>query len=237
MSHLQYFNLSIPAPQRLTMMRADFATHAAKYPNCPENYKPRTWRDVRAWGFHNWQSAFGCLSQGEGEWYSHNGPEFREERDSGEVVNLRHSGWFTDSEGRNTAVGLVIRLNHGRFISGYRWTDNGERVYYPEIFTDEREAARMGDEHARVFAEHAREDSERFDAMALAEIKCEDSESELRDAWGEYRAAQFAFVRSPSRFFETARKARERVRECIEGVRESREEYETARASYETGGR
>jgi hypothetical protein len=48
MSSARYFNLSIPAARRLAMMREDFATHAARFPLCPENLKPASWRDVRA---------------------------------------------------------------------------------------------------------------------------------------------------------------------------------------------
>ena len=173
MSNSQYFNLSIPAPRRLAMMRADFAKHSTRYPHCPEHAKPTTWRSVRGWTHKNWQSAFATLSRGLNDgkpvWYSHGGPEFRNERDADDVIDLNHTGWFTDTDCSDKAVGIVARLTHGRFLAGYRWTSNDERVYFPEVFTDENDAARRADSHAEWFAEQAREDSERFDAMQDAD--------------------------------------------------------------------
>jgi hypothetical protein len=93
-------------------------------------------------------------------WYSHQGEQFRNERDANDVLLLSHTGWFTDRYQDETAVGIIASLPHGRFIAGYRWSSNDERVYFGEIFIDETEAAQMADEHARIFAESCRDGEE-----------------------------------------------------------------------------
>lgn len=226
MSRTAYFNLSIPAPRRLAMMRADFAAHATKYPHCPGHAKPASWRNVRRWGLHNWQSAFCTFSAGAGQWYSHTGPEFRNERDA-------RGAYSTDDDGES-AVGIIANLSHGRFIAGYRWTSNDERVYFPDVFDDESDAAHMAGEHARVFAESAYEDSQRFRAMADAESLVESKESDLCDAWQEYRAAWCGYL-ADARHARAAIKARERVSELISDLRAFRRELADATATYNRG--
>jgi hypothetical protein len=221
MSDVRYFNLSIPAPKRLALMREAFKTHGARYPHCPDRAKPRHVFDVRNWGFHNWESAFCNLSQGRQAdnspvWYCHTGPCFRGESDAQNGTG----GYYTDTHCDETAIGIVARLPHGRFLAGYRWTSNDERVYFPEVFTDEDEAARMADEHARVFAESAREDSERFDAMQDAEIEVSDAEEELRDALALRRAG---------------RRTTDDVSRLIGKIRALRETLGDATAAYERG--
>lgn len=228
MSRTAYFNLSIPAPRRLAMMRADFAAHATKYPHCPEHAKPASWRDVRNWGLHNWQAAFCTFSAGAGQWYSQNGETFRNERDA------TSTGWYTDDECCETAIGIIANLPHGRFIAGYRWTSNDERVYFPDVFDDETDAARMAGEHARVFAESAYEDNRRFRAMADAESLVESKESDLCDAWQEYRAAWCGYL-ADARHAGAAIKAREWVRELVSDLRAFRRELTDATNAYNRG--
>lgn len=213
MAQIAYFNLSIPAPRRLAMMRADFAKHAKKYPHCPEHAKPAAWRDVRSWGLHNWQSAFATLSAGSQDgsqvWYSHAGPEFRNEVDAYEVTDMRDHGYYTDTDCHDTAIGIVASLTHGRFIAGYRWTSNDERVYFPQIFDDRDAAARMADAHARRFAESARDDSERYEAMTLAELDVETQTEELQKAIALRHRAKFGGFERVRRYIEKLRAARE----------------------------
>lgn len=211
MARAEYFNLSIPAPRRLALMRADAKT--------------ATWRDVRRWGLHNWQSAFAALSaglqNGEPVWYSHAGEEFRDERDAHEVCRSLDRGYYTDGGCHDTAIGIVASLTHGRFIAGYRWTLNDERIYFPQIFDDRGDAARMADEHARVFAESARDDSERFNAMTLAELDVETQTEELQKAIALRHRAKFGGF--------------ERVRTYVEKLREARETLADATRAYERG--
>lgn len=224
MSRAEYFNLAIRAPARLAMMRADYTAHSTKYPHCPQSAKPANWRAVRSWGFHNWEGAFGTLDAGmQGKtpiWYTHAGPEFRDERRADEIIRSLPRGWYTDCEGSATAIGIVARLSHGRFIAGYLWTSNDERVYYPDVFIDEKDAAHAADSHAEVFADNARDDSERFNAMRDAENDLETAVSDLADS----RALR-----------RMGRRNTADVSRAIAGVRKARESLTGATQAYERG--
>lgn len=149
-----YPPLNIGAARRLALFRAE----ALK----PTWARPMTWRDVR---FATLKSSTG-FDQGFNDkkpvWYSHDKADyFRAERYADEVYSgIDHKGWWTDADehgGNETARGIVASLPHGRFIAGYELSMNDERVYFPEVFTDERDAARMADEHARVIGEQESE--------------------------------------------------------------------------------
>lgn len=222
----EYFNLATPAPKRLAMMRAEVAAHTNKYPHCPEHAKPKTWRDVRGTTHKSIDAHICALSQGfnngEPVWYCHTGAQFRDEKFADECTNgIKHKGWFTDMHGDEKARGIVGRLPHGRFIAGYCWSANGERVYFSEIFDYETEAAQMADEHARVFAEAAQEDNARFEAMQDAEFECEEKLLEVQKAF---------VLRHDWRFGGF-----ERVTHAIEELRTAREELRVATTEYERG--
>lgn len=208
MANLQFWNLSIPAPYRLAMMRA----------------KGRDWKQSRAYSHGTYAAAHALLSSGrnngEGIWYTHGGPEFRDERDACGVLPRLPRGWYTDSHQSDTAVGIVARLPHGRFIAGYRWTSNDERVYFPRVYDDESDAAHAADSHAEQFAESAREDSYRFDAMQDAENEVNDAMEALRDIWVLRRGL---------------RRGSDAVREAIEALRQARETLARATQAYERG--
>lgn len=218
MSDLRYFDLSTPARYRLAMMRRDFESHAKRYPNCPEHAKPASWRAVRAYTLGNYRAAFcaglnpGFNGEGFGRsqvWYSHSGPNFREEtaiHERRDVWNARHTGYYTDAGGSETAWGIVARLPHGRFIAGYEWGETGERVYFPQVYTEESEACRAADSHAERFADDCREDSHKSRECAELEREREDKAIDL--------GALFA-LRNHHRFPN----ARDDVRELIETIR------------------
>ena len=225
---MRYFDLTKPAPARLAMLRAAFAEHAKKYPHCPEHAKPKSWRDIRGTNYKS-VSAYCCeLSQGFNGtgryktpiWYSHIGAQFRGERYSDEVpgADARHTGWFTDVDGGEKARGIVGNLTHNRYIAGYHWSDNGERVYFPEVYDDEAEASRAADEHARVFAEQTMEDSERFNTMQDAEIEAEEKE----------HAFKLAFMAR-----HVSAEHTELAREALEELRSARDILASATAAYE----
>lgn len=226
---MRYFDLTKPAPVRLAMLRAAFAGHAKKYPHCPEHAKPKSWRDIRGTNHKNVSAYCGALSQGFNGtdkyktpiWYSHTGEQFRNERFADDILShLRHSGWFTDTDGSEKARGIVGNLTHNRYIAGYHWSSNGERVYFPEVYDDETEAARAADSHAESFAESAREDSERFDAMQDAESEAEEKEREFKLAFmARHVSADHA----------------ELAREALEELRSAREVLASATADYERG--
>ena len=99
-------------------------------------------------------------------WYSHAGPQFRNECDAHEVQDMRmdHTGWFCDEDCDNMAIGIVGQLSHGRYVAGYRCTMNDERVYFGTVYTDAKEAATAGDEAARIYAEREQEYNARYNA-------------------------------------------------------------------------
>ncbi len=222
MARADYFNLSIPAPRRLAMMRGDFAAHAATYPRCPDILKPTDWRKQRAYTHNSWAAAFCTLDQGKQDgrpiWYCHTGPQFRNERDAHEIVARLLRGWYTNTDCNDTAIGIVGSLTHGRYIAGYRWTSNNERIYWPEVFTDENDAARMADEHARVFSENARDDSERFDAMQKAELDADDAEKTFRK--------EYALRHHSAGSIDEARTALQALRDARETLRDATKAYE-----------
>lgn len=158
-------------PARMAILRlisADSANNRNPYTRLQSG----DWRGARKWTMKNYAAAY-CSGINQGfdgagharsaVWYSHHGEQFRNERDAGDVIRLRHTGWYTDNYQDDTAVGIIASLPHGRFIAGYRWTGNDERVYFDDVFTNEDDAARMADEHARVFAENCRDSEEEIE--------------------------------------------------------------------------
>lgn len=224
MSDKRFFDLTIPAPRRLALMRQAFAQHGAKYPHCPEHAKPATWRDVRRYTLGSWRAAF-CdgLSQGLDDkapiWYSHGGEQFRDERNATDILESRHTGYYTNTDASETARGIVARLPHGRFIAGHFWSDNGERVYFPDVFDDKRDAAHFADGRAEWFAEQSREDSARYNEARDLETKIEDGLIRLRECIALRHSACMEYVR-------------DEIRELCETIRETRETLRTDYANY-----
>jgi hypothetical protein len=174
MASLNYFNLRIPAPRRLEMMRKDFAEHGAKYPHCPEHAKPHSWRDVRRTTFKGFAGYFGLADQGfntdsrgkrEPIIYAHHPESFavRRIRDAHEIIDSGHTGWYCDDDCYALCIGIVASLPHGRFLAGYRLSESGEHVLYlADIFDDEDSAARCADSLAEHYAEREREYNEKW---------------------------------------------------------------------------
>lgn len=168
-----YLNLNIPAKRRLAILKnsADKLNDGHNLRKSQGDTRPYTWRDVRYSGFHNARVARCELSPGFNDngkaviWYCHTGPYFPRERFADECNGgPDHCGWYADSEGYNVIRGVVVALPHGRYLAGYYQSDNGERVYCPDIFDDERAAARFADIKAKNLAESEREYSERYNA-------------------------------------------------------------------------
>ncbi len=208
-------------PARMAILRM-IAADSANNRNPSARLQPNAWRAARRYTLGNYTEAYCAgINQGENEWHSHMGEQFRNERD---VDNCDggpdHRGWFTDNEVYDKAVGIVASLTHGRFIAGYRWTSNDARVYFNGVFTDESEAAYMANEHARVFAESAREDSARCEAMRAAEDTAEEKRNAARLA---------IMARNISAEHRTmAREAIEELRTALEVLSEATAAYENA---------
>ena len=191
-STAQFFDLSVGAPVRLMMMQTAFEHHAEEYPHCPEAAKPKSWRDVRGTNYQSLRAYTGALDQGlqDGEpvWYTYTGPAFRNEQAVHDMDGgPSHRGWYTEhdgttyKDGSGLCHGIVGLLPHGRFIAGYYWGDNGERVYFPEVYDDVGDAISAADEHARVYAESCQEDSQKQEYIREAEERVEGLEDSLKD--------------------------------------------------------
>jgi hypothetical protein len=228
MSNLKYFDLSTRAPARMAMMRRDFENHPKKYPHCPESYKPKTWRDIRAYTFSSYMAAF-CHGLNPGfdgidahktpVYYCHTGPQFRGERYADDVLSNNARGYHTETDARDVKRGIVARLTHGRFIAGYEWSANNERVYYLDVFADEREAARMGDEHARVSAELDFEYSEKMDAARNIQSDIEECENRLNECLALRNNPKFCNLRNTAgRLIADIREKRETLKTEYNGV-------------------
>ena len=208
---LAYFDISTPAPVRLAAMRAVAGPS-------------RTWRDARHWTLANYQAAH-CTMHGTagGEHYTHTGPYFPGREKWADDVAPRaiaHRGWFTDGEQQDTARGFVVQLPHGRYMAGFYWSSNGERVYLPGAYDCERTAAYAADSAAERFAEAQSADSERFDAMTKAESHAESVTDDVRHAWE---------VRHASDYW------REHCRNCIAELRAARANLQRATDAYNRG--
>ena len=206
-------------PARMAILRM-IAADSASNRNPATRLQPGAWRAARSYTLCNYAAAYCAgINQSADHWYSHAGEQFRNERDADNCDGGRyHRGWFTDNEVYDKAVGIVASLPHGRFIAGYRWTSNDERVYFDGVFSNENEAARMADEHARVFAASAREDSARYEAMREAEDNAE----------AKCKAARLAVM---SR--NVSKEHRRLARQSIEELRAALEFLNEAAAAYE----
>ena len=202
-----YLNLKAGAPARLAALRAAMIAHNAN----PHYRHADSWRTMR---YGNLASPRG-LSQGtnggKAIWYTHDGPAFGREADAGDILRMRHTGHYTDTGCDNIAVGIVAYIGKSRWLAGYRWTCNGERVYFPDIHDNAKDAARMADEHARVFADREREYCERGDAARALQ----DHIDETRE-----RARELSALRNDPRFPA----AREELRETLDALRDALDE-------------
>jgi hypothetical protein len=223
-----YLDLRIGARMRLAHLRGiatQVNTRAAPS-------KQQTWRDARRYGFGNWRAAYCALSQGfngDGKnkiaiWYSHVGPEFRAERYAYECREASRSvrnnrGYFTREDYSALMRGIVGNLSHGRYISGYEDSDNGERVYFPSVHASEGEAADMADEHARIAGESAMEWDIRFNAAQALEGEIEEAQSRLCECFALRHKPKFAHLRAELLdLVQTIRDKREELARDFAGV-------------------
>lgn len=183
---MAYLNLNIPATARLAILKnaADKLNKGHNIRKAQNDATPYTWRDVRYSGFHNARARQCHLSPGLNGgariWYCHTGQYFGRQKWSDEVLDLRHTGWFENDHG-DTIRGLVVALPGGRFLAGYHCTGNGEYVYFSEVYNNERDAARAGDDHAESFAEDCREYNDRYDQATALAAKIDDYRHRLRE--------------------------------------------------------
>ena len=207
----EYLNLKIGAPRRLAHLRTSAQRHNEKFPSG----NAATWRTVRyATLTHPGDLAQG-MNGGAPIWYAHSGAAFRRE------VYARKcgAGWYTDVDRTMKARGIVVRLPHEKFIAGYEWSANGERVYFPEIFDSETEAAHRADSHAESFADDCLEHDAKYHEAQKLQTEAEDMAQQL---------AEKLALRNNPRFPD----ARDHAREVIEELRAVRERLQNESADY-----
>ena len=207
----EYLNLRIGAARRLGFLRNAAKRHNEKFPSG----SAATWRTVRyATLTHPGDLAQG-MNGGAPIWYAHSGAAFRRE------VYARKcgAGWYTDVDRTMKARGIVVRLPHEKFIAGYEWSANGERVYFPEIFDSETDAAHQADSHAESFADACRE----HDAKCREAQKLQDEAEDM----AQHLAEKLALRNNP-RFPG----AREEARELLTELRELRERLQNDFADF-----
>lgn len=220
-----YLTLAIGAPRRLAILKraADKLNAGHNQRKATGNPEPYTWRDMRHCGFHNARAARCELSPGRQDgrpiWYAHTGQQFPRERYADEITRLNYSGWYTDCDGCETARGLVVALPRGRFLAGYHWSDNGERVYFSDIYDCEDDAARAADSEAELFAEKCRDDDYQYQQARKLEDEIEDNFSRLRECLALRNRDCFAHLRNEAR-------------ELIASIKEARETLRTEYAAY-----
>ena len=211
----EYLNLRIGAPRRLAHLRTSAQRHNEKFPA-----HSATWKTMR---YATFKSSVG-LSQGRqfgaSVWYAHDGEQFpREVYADACLSGIRHEGWFTDSYQDEKARGIVARLPHGKFLAGCEWSANGERVYFPEIFDSETDAAHQADGHAESFADACREHDAKYREAQNLQTEAEDMAHQL---------AEKLALRNDLRFPD----AREEARELLTELRELRECLQNDFADY-----
>lgn len=218
-----YPSLNIGASRRLAI----FKREAEK----PTWVRPMTWRDVRFAKLNSRVGLHGGYNEDsrgnrEAIWYCHDSAHLpgRWVKDCHDRWIKDHRGWYTDNDGRETAIGIIVALPHGRFLAGYRLTDNGEYVIYGDIYDDESEAAHAADGHAERIAESMREDYERFIEMQEAEYHAEGVLSDVREAIA---------ARNEPR--NSRHDPREWLRERIAELRAARRDVEIATEAYNRG--
>lgn len=191
------------AANRLAAYRAKAEQYRAKQPR-DANGHYGTWR---AWVSKpiGQQSCkrFGTYDNGAGMWLdSHNeAPGFRTMKKAHELLNLRHTGWFTDHYGCEIAIGTVSVLRLGKWayaVPGYThsdmdadtlrfddaqripakeaWDENG---YKTEALEDVmRDVAHTADHLAQKYAEDCKEG----ETEALAESRIEQFRDDIATA-------------------------------------------------------
>ena len=203
----EYLNLKIGAPRRLAYLRTGAQRHNEKFPSG----RAATWRNMRYATLKHAGDLHRGMRDDAPIWYARTGAAFPREEYADECYQgIRHEGWFTDAECDEKARGIVVRLPHGKFIAGYAWSANDERVYFPELFDDPTEAAREADGHAESFADDCREHDAKYREAQDLQTEAEDMAHQL---------AEKLALRNDPRFPD----AREEARELLTELRDLRQ--------------
>lgn len=138
--------------------------------------------------------------------------------------SIHHTGWFTNEhgetckDGSGKAWGIVVTLPNrpgfpdGAFLAGYVYGDNGERVVWPECFSDSDACATTADGYAETFADAEREHNIKWNEARQVEDDTETATQRLRECIKLRHVACMDYVRSEiAELCETIRQNRERL--------------------------
>lgn len=123
---------------------------------------------------------------------------FRDVGAAHDIVRLRHTGWYTDTDGSETIAGHVWQLpaRNGKpvYLSGYVEPENGYCTLDATrgriaTYSDKEDAAHAADALAELDAECEREHSERWQAARAADDERADARQELKEARNNARQA------------------------------------------------
>ena len=202
----EYLNLRIGAARRLGFLRNAAKRHNEKFPSG----SAATWRTVRYATLKHAGDLHRGMNGDTPIWYAHSGAAFRRE------VYARKcgAGWYTDVDRTMKARGIVVRLPHEKFIAGYEWSANGERVYFPEIFDSETEAAHRADSHAESFADDCLEHDAKYHEAQELEYRCQKLADNLAEKLALRNNPRFPGARASARELLTdLRELRQRLRD------------------------
>ena len=207
----EYLNLRIGAARRLGFLRNAAKRHNEKFPSG----SAATWRTVRYATLKHAGDLRRGMNGGAPIWYAHAGAAFRREKYADECYQgIRHEGWYTDAECDEKARGIVVRLPHGKFLAGCEWSANGERVYFPEVFVDERDAARRADSHAESFADDYLEHDAKYHEAQKLQTEAGDMAQQLAEKLALRNDPRFPNARGEARELLTElRDLRQRLRD------------------------
>lgn len=148
-----------------------------------------------------------------------------EETEAHKILGLRYTGWFTNEygwtykDGSGICVGIVAEFPprpdfpSGWFLAGYLWGDNGERVFYLDVYGDREEAAMDADHYAQQFAEVEREHNAKWNKARQIEDDIEEALQRLRECLALRHRKCLDYVRGEARkLCETIRDKREELR-------------------------
>ena len=212
----EYLNLRIGAPRRLAYLRTSAQRHSEKFPSG----SAATWRTVRYATLKHAGDLTQGMNGGAPIWYALTGSAFPRETYADLCAEgPDHRGWFTDVDCAMKARGIVVRLPHEKFIAGYEWDDSGARVYFPETFDSETDAARQADGHAKSFADACREHDAKYCEAQNLQTEADDMAHQL--------AEKLALRNDP--LFPAAR---EEASELLTELRELRERLQNDFADY-----
>lgn len=120
---------------------------------------------------------------------------FRGLQDAHEVSrSIQHTGWYTMDDGEDgcSLVGIVVQIPAApdgaeRWLAGYRAVGfDGASLYLDETYDSAQDAAYRADDHARIVAEHSREDEREYRLRDDAETEHSDLTERIESIEDDY---------------------------------------------------